>query len=97
MTDEPSPPPLNIMMPPDMMGGVWANFAGVNHSKHEFTLDFCRVDYRGDVPVQGVVVARVNMSPLFMSQLMEVMQLQWQLYVDQAMPKEVHGGEEPEA
>ena len=49
-------PQLNIIMPPDQMGGVWANFAIVRHSEHEFTLDFIRMDGMGS----GIVVARVG-------------------------------------
>ena len=36
--------PENIIQPGDL-GGVWANFARVTHSEHEFTLDFIRMDY----------------------------------------------------
>ena len=53
----------------DIPGGVWANFAAVSHSPHEFTIDFIRLDYQTQNPTRGVVVQRVNMSPLFVEQL----------------------------
>ncbi len=94
---EPQPQPFNIMMTPDQMGGVWANFAMVSHSAHEFTLDFMRVDYN-QVPPQGVVVQRINVSPLFITQLMDALSVNWQSYADKAMPKEVqgNGGNDPD-
>jgi hypothetical protein len=77
-----------IMIHPEQMGGVWANFAAVNHSPFEFTLDFVRLDFTQDPP-SGVVVARVNMSPLFVSQLIEALSVNWDKYAEKAMPREV--------
>ncbi|MDE0606084.1 MAG: DUF3467 domain-containing protein [Acidimicrobiaceae bacterium] len=57
----------------EMAGGVWANFAAVSHSPHEFTIDFIRLDYQTKNPTKGVVVQRVNMSPLFVQQLIEAL------------------------
>jgi hypothetical protein len=54
--------PAQIVMPEAQLGGVYANFAFVSHSEHEFTLDFVRMAY-GSQPVQGVVVSRVSVSP----------------------------------
>ena len=71
------------------MGGVWANFARVSHTEHEFTIDFTRLDRTQD-PVQGVVVARVNVSPLFITQLIDALQQNWEKYARKALPKEVH-------
>ncbi len=89
---QPPPQGPQIFMPQQMMAGVWANAASVTHSLHEFTLDFFRMDYdQAGNPLQGVVVARVNMSPLFVSQLLEALSNQWALYVEQSMPKEVNG------
>jgi len=33
-----------IFMDPSQLAGVWANWAQVSHSVHEFTLDFVRLD-----------------------------------------------------
>jgi hypothetical protein len=32
---------IQMVVPPDKEAGVYANFLGVWHSPHEFTLDFC--------------------------------------------------------
>ena len=74
MDDEGQQRQLNIHMDPDVMAGVYANFANISFSNYEFTLTFARIDHEveeGDVP--GVVVARVNLSNLFMSELLEAM------------------------
>lgn len=75
-----------IIMPPDQRGGVWANFARVSHSEHEFTLDFVRIDHADG---QGVVVARVSVSPLFVTQLVEALESNWQKFADKTLPREV--------
>jgi hypothetical protein len=77
-----------IIILPEQMGGVWANFAAVNHSPFEFTLDFVRLDYNQNPP-SGLVVARVNMSPLFVSQLIDALSENWKTYAEKAMPREV--------
>jgi hypothetical protein len=72
---------LNIHIDPQYLGGVYANFANVSFSDYEFTITFARIDHEveeGDVP--GVVVARVNMSPLFMRELLDAMQDSWSRY-----------------
>lgn len=78
---------LKITIEPAQRAGVWANFANVSHSEHEFTLDFVRIDplVRGT----GIVVARVSVSPLFITQLIEALNSNWAKYASKAMPKEV--------
>jgi hypothetical protein len=77
--DEESPErQLNIHLDPENLAGVYANFANVSFSDYEFTLTFARIDHEveeGDVP--GVVVARVNMSPRFMRELIDAMGDSW--------------------
>jgi uncharacterized protein DUF3467 len=76
--DEPRERQLNIHLDPEHLGGVYANFANVSFSSYEFTITFARIDHEveeGDVP--GVVVARVNMSPQFMRELLDAMQDAW--------------------
>lgn len=90
---EPSEPlALNVLLQPEQMAGVWANFAQVSHSDFEFTLDFIRLDYNSPPPVKGIVVARVSVSPLFITQLIDALQANWQKYAERALPPEVHGG-----
>jgi hypothetical protein len=69
---------FNIHTSPEVMAGVYANFANVSHSDYEFTITFARIDHEveeGDVP--GVVVSRVNLSPRFMRELLDAMNDSW--------------------
>jgi hypothetical protein len=34
-------PEIQVVVPPELEAGVYANFLGVWHSAYEFTLDFC--------------------------------------------------------
>lgn len=77
---------LQISMPQELFGGVWANFAVVSHTEHEFTIDFIRVD---PGRTQGIVTSRVNVSPLFVTQLQEALRLNWDAYAQKALPREV--------
>jgi hypothetical protein len=69
---------------PDQLAGVWANWAQVSHSDYEFTLDFVRLDF---TTRQGIVVARVSVSPLFVTQLIDALNSQWQAYAEKALPR----------
>jgi hypothetical protein len=67
---------INLHATPEMMAGVYANFANVSHSDYEFSITFVRLDHEsGDEhEVNGVVVSRVNLSPRFMKELIDAMQ-----------------------
>ncbi len=79
---EPGERRLNIQMPAELIGGVYANFANVSFSQYEFTLTFARIEHEveeGDVP--GAVVARVNVSPRFVPELIAALEDSWSKYV----------------
>jgi len=82
----------SIVIEPAMMAGVWSNYARVGHSPYEFTLDFIRLDFAVQPP-QGIVVARVSLSPLLVTQLIEALSKNWEIYAERSMPPEVqrHG------
>ncbi len=67
---------IEIKVPDGLQGGVWSNMVVVSHSPYEFTLDFTRVEF-AQPPVnskrQAVLVQRVNVSPLLVTQLMETL------------------------
>jgi len=66
---------INIHFSPEIMAGVYANFANVSHSDYEFTVTFARVDHEVDADeVPGVVVSRINLSPRFMRELIDAME-----------------------
>lgn len=90
MTEQFHPADIQVHIRMEDSGGVWANFASVQHTPYEFTIDFARVDFNSD-PAVGVVVSRVNLSPLFVQQLMDALSENWTKYADKAMPKEVRG------
>jgi hypothetical protein len=72
--DVPEERHLNIHFSPEIMAGVYANFANVSHSDYEFTVTFARVDHEVEEDeVPGVVVSRVNLSPRFMKELIDAM------------------------
>jgi len=78
-----------IIIQPDQMAGVWANFAAVSHSPYEFTLDFVRLDFRTQPP-SGIVVSRISLSPKFVDELIQALQSNWQKYAEKALPEEVY-------
>ena len=81
---------MKIHSQPEQMGGVWANAAAVRHSPHEFTIDFLRCEFGDDGrATSGILVQRVNMSPLFVSQQITALQENWSKYADKAMPREL--------
>ena len=84
-----------IIIQPEQLAGVWANFAAVSHSPYEFTLDFVRLDFRSQPP-SGIVVSRVSLSPRFIDELIQALQTNWQKYVERAMPQEVYRDERSE-
>ncbi|MCY3851754.1 MAG: DUF3467 domain-containing protein [Acidimicrobiaceae bacterium] len=80
--DEPETQEFEIEGSFELAGGVWANFAAVSHSPHEFTIDFIRLDYQTQNPTRGVVVQRVNMSPLLVQQLIVALTENMQKYAE---------------
>src|SRR5579862_7255901 len=66
---------INIHISPELMAGVYANFANVSHSDYEFTITFARVDHEVESSeVPGIIVSRVNLSPRFMRELMAALE-----------------------
>ena len=72
---------INIHFSPEMMGGVYANFANVSFSDYEFTITFARVDHEIDADeIPGVVVSRVNLAPKFMRELADALEDSYSKY-----------------
>lgn len=73
-----------------LLAGTWANAAVVRHSPHEFTIDFVRADFKEDGTARSMMlVQRMNVSPLLITQLIDALQHNWSLYAQKALPKEV--------
>jgi len=41
---------INLHATPEMMAGVYANFANVSHSDYEFSITFVRLDHESEEP-----------------------------------------------
>ena len=79
--DEKEEEEVIITVPVDQQAGVWANWAAINESDHEFTIDFARVDH-SVTPNVGIVVARVGMSPRMLRQLLDRLDVAWSSFTD---------------
>ena len=65
---------INLHTSPEVMAGMYANFANVSHSDYEFTLTFARVDHEVESEeVPGIVVSRISVSPRFLRELIEAL------------------------
>ena len=66
---------INIHVSPELMAGVYANFANVSHSDYEFTITFARVDHEVEAAeVPGIMVSRIALSPRFMRELIAALE-----------------------
>ncbi len=80
----PPGPQVKVTLPPDVLRGVYANFARVNHSEFDFSVDFINADFAGQDPqgnIPAVVVARVMISHEFMPHLLEALQENYSRYL----------------
>jgi hypothetical protein len=89
--EEQSPQPI---VPREQFAGVWANRVDVFRSPHEFTIDFLRSDPIEPARGRPVLVARVALSPLLASELIESLQRLWKEYAAGKLPKEMFDGDE---
>jgi hypothetical protein len=87
-----------LLIRPRESAGVWANGLIVSTGMHEFTLDFVRSDPLAPPPGRAIVVARVAVSPWFVSEMIATLRRNWRMYAARAMPPEAQGedGLEPE-
>jgi hypothetical protein len=75
---EPPERHINLHTSPEVMAGMYANFANVSHSDYEFSITFARVDHEVESDeVPGVVVSRISVSPKFMRELIDAMEDNW--------------------
>ncbi len=55
---EPQPQQIQVKVTDEVLKGVYANLAQIAHTKEEFVIDFMSM-----MPPQGIVAARVYLSP----------------------------------
>ncbi len=87
MSDD-EPQQIEIQVPPDMVAGVYANFAAVSsQTPHDFTIDFIQLvpGPAGTAP-QAQVVARVKVAQSFLMPLMQAL-AQHQTQVEDMMKR----------
>ena len=66
---------INMHMSPEVMAGVYANFANVSHSDYEFTITFARLDHEvEDDEIPAWSSSRVSASPQFMRELIDALE-----------------------
>ena len=58
MAEQGKPLEIKIKMPDNLIGGAYANNVIISHTKEEFIMTFTMI-----TPPQGIVTARVVMSP----------------------------------
>ncbi len=59
---------MNVKITDDMLGGVYANSMRVMHTREEFLLDFMNL-----FPPQGMVMARVVISPGHLRRILDAL------------------------
>jgi uncharacterized protein DUF3467 len=67
-----------IEVPPDLVGGVYANFLSAWHTEHEFTLDFSTV-VAADPP-RAHVVSRIKVAPTIVFEMMRTINEKMTIY-----------------
>ncbi len=75
------PPQYELRVPPELEGGVYANFLGVWHTAHEFTLDFAATlpaepTETPDGPALRVpcrVTARIKVPPTLVFEILKAL------------------------
>jgi len=60
---------IKVRLPDDIKGGVYANNMVIGHTSEEFILDFLMIS-----PPEGVVTARVIVSPGHMKRIFNALQ-----------------------
>jgi Protein of unknown function (DUF3467) len=90
-------PQLEIIVPPELQTGVYANFATVSsQTPHDFNLDFIQlVPGAPGAPPQASVVARVKVAQSFLMPLMQAL-AQHQTTMEDMMRRMQEQGGEPE-
>lgn len=94
---------FEMRVPPEMEGGVYANFLGVWHTAHEFTLDFSATlpaepapeGSSGKVRVPCRVTARVKVPPTLVFDIIRALNDNLSGYEDKFGAIQRPGGHEP--
>ena len=66
---QPKPSEIQVKMPDNLVGGVYANNIIITHTKEEFIMTFIMI-----TPPHGIVTSRVVMSPSHTKRLVDALQ-----------------------
>ncbi len=88
MSENNAPQPINIKISDDELKGRYSNLVRVSHTREEFILDYINF-----VPPQGIVTARMIMSPGHLKRLIRA--LQTNLVAYEEMFGAIHEAAEP--
>lgn len=77
MEQKPQSKEIQVKMPDNLIGGVFANNAIIAHTREEFIMTFMMV-----APPVGTVTSRVIMSPGHMKRFISALQANVKLYED---------------
>ncbi len=80
--EQPPTQEVQLILPPALLAGSYANVARVSHTEYEFTIDFASVDFPQAV---GVVVARIQASHAFAEKLWRVLGEELDKYTEKAL------------
>jgi len=87
---------VQVQIPTELEVGVYANFAFVRHTEHDFTIDFCQMapeaQEEGGAPVVRVV-SRVRVAPTFVGPLLQAIS-QNAFSRDEAIRQAQEGGDD---
>lgn len=62
---------IRVVVDDERKHGTYSNFAVVQHTAHEFTLDFCQLLPSGEAgKLNAEVVARIKLAPTMVGQVM---------------------------
>jgi len=78
MSEQSTPPQLQIKMTDEVLPGVYANMVQVGHTPEEFILDFMNL-----FPPTGIVTSRVIVSPGHMKRIAAALQDNIKKYEEQ--------------
>ena len=80
---------MNVKITDDMLSGVYANAMRISHTKEEFLLDFMNL-----FPPQGIVTARVVISPGHLRRILDALNVNLKNYEEKFKTK-IEAIEEP--
>jgi hypothetical protein len=92
MSDEPTPPKLQVQIDDDVAQGMYSNLVLLNHTENEFVLDFAFIQ-----PANGraKVRTRIISSPRHTKRLLQALQKNLERYEERFGTIDVAAEDEP--